>query len=74
MLFRSPYALFERVKLELPALNGVEGEHGFGAEITFRALLPQGAEETFAQRLGELSAGEMVPRTGGIQWKAVPRT
>lgn len=68
-----PYALFERVKLELPALHAVEGDHDFGAEITFRALLPQGAEESFAQRLGELSAGEMAPRVTGLRWKAVPR-
>ena len=68
-----PYPLFERVKLELPALNGVEGDHIFGAEITFRALLPQGMEERFAQRLGELSAGGMIPRITGEQWKAVPR-
>lgn len=37
-----PYGLFERVKLELPGLGGVEGEHEFGEEILFRALLPQG--------------------------------
>jgi len=68
-----PYALFERVKQELGPLKGVEGEHIFASEITFRALLPQGAEESFAQRLGELSAGGMEPRVTGTQWKAVPR-
>ena len=71
--FGCPYPLFERVKLELPPLKGVEGEHEFGAEIVFRALLPQGAEEEFARRLGELSAGGIQPRVTGIQWKAVPR-
>ena len=68
-----PYPLFERVKLELLPLNGVEGDHDFGAEITFRALLPQGSEEAFNQRLGELSAGSMKPQTVGMEWKAVPR-
>lgn len=68
-----PYGLFERVKLELPVLNGVEGEHDFGADITFRALLPQGQEEAFAERLRELSAGSMIPKVMGTQWKDVPR-
>ena len=69
-----PYPLFERVKLELLPLNGVEGEHDFGALITFRALVPQGSEEAFALRLQELSAGELTPRILGEEWKAVPRT
>ena len=68
-----PYPLFERVKLELPPLGGIEGDHDFGADITFRALLPQGMEEQFGQRMGELSAGGAVPRIMGTEWKAVPR-
>lgn len=68
-----PYGLFERVKQELGPLNGVEGDHDFGAAITFRALLPQGREEDFAARLRELSAGEMAPKVTGTEWKAVPR-
>ncbi len=68
-----PYPFFERLRQELPALGGVEGDHDFGAAITFRALLPAGAEETFAQRLQELSAGGILPRTVGEEWKAVPR-
>lgn len=67
-----PYGLFERLKLELLPLQGVEGDHDFGAQITFRALLPQGREEEFAQRLREISAGAMEPRVTGTQWKAVP--
>ncbi len=54
-------------------MKGIEGDHIFGSQITFRALLPQGMEERFAQRLGELSAGGMIPRITGEQWKAVPR-
>ncbi len=69
-----PYPLFERVKLELLPLGGVEGEHEFGSAITFRALLPEGSEEAFAARLRELSAGAMTCRTMGREWKAAPRT
>lgn len=68
-----PYPLFERLKLELAGLQGTEGEHEFGSDILFRALLPQGAEEDFAQRVGELSAGGSAPKCVGTQWKAVPR-
>ena len=67
-----PYTLFERFKLELLPLQGVEGEHAFGAAITFRVLLPQGREEEFALRLQELSAGTVEPRVTGTVWKAVP--
>ncbi len=68
-----PYTLFERLKLELLPLQGVEGEHAFGAAVTFRALLPQGREEEFALRLRELSAGTVESRVTGTVWKAVPR-
>lgn len=68
-----PYGLFERVRQELLPLNGVEGDHDFADSITFRALLPAGAEEAFAARLRELSAGEMSPKITGTEWKAVPR-
>ena len=68
-----PYPLFERLKLELAGLQGTEGEHEFGSDILFRALLPQGAEEDFARRVGELSAGGSAPKCVCTQWKAVPR-
>lgn len=68
-----PYPLFERVRLEIPALGGVEGEHDFGFLVTVRALLPEGAAEPFARRMQELSAGGVAPRIVGEQWKAVPR-
>ena len=68
-----PYPLFERVRLEISALGGVEDEHDFGARVTVRALLPEGAAEPFARRIQEISAGGFAPRIVGEQWKAVPR-
>ena len=68
-----PYPLFERLKLETVGLGGVEGEHEFGSAILFRALLPQGMEEEFARRLGELSSGGSEAKAVGTRWKAVPR-
>ena len=68
-----PYPFFERVRLEIPALGGVEGDHGFGAQVTVRALLPEGAAEAFGQRIWDLSAGGCSHRVVGAEWKAVPR-
>lgn len=68
-----PYPLFERLKQEVFALGGVEGEHEFGSAILFRALLPHGGEEAFSWRLCELSAGESTAQAVGVRWKAVPR-
>ena len=69
-----PYPFFERVRLEIPKLGGVEGEHSFGAGVTVAALLPEGALEPFAAKMTELSAGSFSPRVVGEQWKAVPKT
>jgi len=68
-----PYPLFERLKLEVKALEGVEGEHTFAAAIDFRALLPRDRVELFTLRVQELSGGKVTPKAVGEQWKAVPR-
>jgi len=68
-----PYALFERVRLEIPVAGGVEGEHIFGQTVTVRALLPEGGFAPFAARLRELSSGNLSARVTGEAWKAVPR-
>ena len=67
-----PYSYFERVKLELAALNGVEGEHDYGADVTVSALLPEDRAEAFAGRMRELSAGSFAAETVGEAWKDVP--
>ena len=67
-----PYPLFERLRQELRTLGGVEGEHIFGSEISFRALLPQGMEASFADRLRELSAGSAACHEVGQTWRAAP--
>ena len=67
-----PYPFFERMKQELSSVHGVEGEHDFGAEVCFRALLPEGAEDTFVQRLRDISSGQLAAQVTGEIWKAVP--
>lgn len=67
-----PYSHFERVKLEVAALDGVEGEHQFGADVTVSALMPEGNAGAFAGRMTELSAGSFSAVTVGEAWKDVP--
>lgn len=68
-----PYGLFERLKLEVEAQGGVLGEVEYAADITLHALLPDGREEDFTQRITELTAGAVAPRFTGEAFRAVPR-
>lgn len=67
-----PYGHFERVKLEISAASGVEGEHEYAADVTVKALLPEEAVEAFCARMVELSAGTFEAATVGEAWKDVP--
>ena len=60
-----PYALFERVKLELAPFGAVVTDTAFGAEVTVTALLPAEAVEPVQARLTELSAGSLSLRVLG---------
>ena len=68
-----PYGLFERVKLELETAGGVPGEHEYAADVTVRALLPEGAVEGFSARVTELTAGACAVQTVGKVFRAAPR-
>ncbi len=54
-----PYGLFERVKGEIAALDGLLDAADYGAEIRLTVSLPEGRESDLAARLTELSAGEL---------------
>ena len=60
-----PYAMFERVKLELEPFGAVITDSVFGAEVTIQALLPAENVEPFQARLTELSAGALHVHTLG---------
>ncbi len=68
-----PYALFERMKLEVAAAEGVLGEVEYAAGVTLRALLPEGAAAPFTARVTELTAGSCVPEPVGEVFRAAPR-
>ncbi|MCQ2419687.1 MAG: YigZ family protein [Clostridia bacterium] len=59
LLLPCPYALFERVKLELEKQGGVLEDTEYGADILMRVLLPQEKTDGFMLSMQELSAGKM---------------
>lgn len=70
---RCPYAQFERIKLEAEKAGGVLGESEYAAEVTVRALLPEGAEDLFSRRVTEITAGGIQTQVCGETFRAVPR-
>ena len=68
-----PYALFERIKLELEHAGGALGEVEYGAEVLLHALLPEAGAESFTAGITELTAGQITPRTVGESFRPVPR-
>ena len=61
------------MKLEVEGCGGVLGESEYAADVTVRALLPEGAVEPFRARLTELMAGAAPLEILGEAYKAVPR-
>ena len=69
--FDCPYALFERVKLELEKRGGLLRGADYGAEIAMTVLLPEPEEAAFALALQELSAGNLRPERTGTELRGV---
>ena len=66
-----PYALFERVKLELEKHSGLLRDTDYSAEIAMTVLLPEPEESAFAAALRELSAGSLCPERTGTELHGV---
>lgn len=66
-----PYALFERMKLELEKRGGTVISSEYGAQIALTAALPEPGEAVFAKALQELSAGSLVPERTGTELRGV---
>ena len=67
------YPLFERMKLEIAACDGVVRDTEYGADIVIRAAFPAGGAEKFAPRLTELSAGQLEMLEIGEEFLPGPR-
>lgn len=66
------YPLFERMKLEIAACNGVVRDAEYGADITLTVAFPAGGAEAFAPRLRELSAGGLEMVAAGEEYLPGP--
>jgi putative IMPACT (imprinted ancient) family translation regulator len=66
------YNLFSRITQEIPAWNGVVTDTEYGADVTVKALLPEGTEEQFAQHILDITAGTVHVPVTGETLKAVP--
>lgn len=67
-----PYALYERVKLEIAAWGGILQEPQFGAEVELEVLLPKAVAQPFLDRLTDLSAGRVEALRLGQEYRALP--
>ena len=67
-----PYNLFERMKLEIAAVQGILGEIEYGAQVRIPALLPLEQWPSYEARVTELTAGQLAPELLGEVFKAVP--
>ena len=68
-----PYPLFERMKLEVEGAGGVLGDVEYAADVTVKALLPEGAVEAFSARVIELTASGSAAAVVGERFQGVPR-
>ena len=72
VLVDCPYNYFERVKVEVSALDGVVGDVDYTDHVTIHALLPEGQEGPFGARITELSAGSFSAVEVGESFRPVP--
>ena len=66
-----PYALFERVKLELEKRGGVLVSSEYGADVLLTLLLPETDVNPFLEALRELSAGSLRAQADGSELRGV---
>lgn len=66
------YALFERMKNAVAALNGTVDGVDYGADMTLHILLPEENVEEFRIQLRDLTAGSAEATITGAAMKAVP--
>ena len=66
------YNLFERMRLEIAAFDGVIENVDYGADVVLSALLPEERAEEFAAHILDVSAGAIEVLEAGEQFKDVP--
>ena len=66
------YGLFERMRLEVAAFDGVVENVDYGADVVLSALLPEEKAEAFAAHVLDVTAGVVEVLEAGEQFKDVP--
>jgi len=61
-----PYALREAARRLLDAHECIVKEEAFEADVRLQYLIPEEREAAFAQAIGDLSAGKVVPRRSDV--------
>lgn len=67
-----PYSLYERVKLEIGAFDGILRSTDFGAEVDMEILFPQANAQPFLDRLTDLTSGTVEGMETGQEYRAMP--
>lgn len=67
-----PYHLFEQVKNEIIAQNGMVMDTQFGADVTIEAIFPAAETTAFTKRLTDLSSGRVSAVSHGQEYRAFP--
>ena len=67
-----PYSLYEQVKNEIAAGNGMVAATDFGADVAISAIFPAADTERFLKRLTDLSSGRVTALRAGQEYKAFP--
>ena len=66
------YNLLGKLTQEVPLWDGIVADTEYGADVTIKALLPEGKEGAFAKRVLDLTSGTVQATVTGESLKAVP--
>ena len=67
-----PYALFDRLRVELSAWDGVAEDIDYADTVCIHALLPEKRAAAFAARVTEVTAGGVTVKEEGESFRPVP--
>ena len=67
------YAAAEKLKQELTAFGGIVAGLDYGVAVTIHAYIPEESAEDFKARIFDVSAGGVMVRVTGEDFRAVPR-
>lgn len=66
------YSAAEKLKMEVPAFDGIVSDTEYGAGVTIKVLIPEEKFEAFAERIFDVSGGSVKAAASGEAFRAVP--